>query len=98
MRKLFLGLIQIHILHHAAKEPLYGSWMLEELKEHGYILSPGTLYPILHGLARDGLLSLNEQLVEGKVRKYYCLTQEGELALVEAKQKARELIRELEEE
>lgn len=98
MRKLFLGLIQIHILHHAAKEPLYGSWMLEELREHGYNLSPGTLYPILHGLARDGLLCPHEQLVEGKIRKYYGLTQEGEIALAEAKEKARELIRELEEE
>jgi PadR family transcriptional regulator PadR len=36
LRKLLLGFIQIHILHHAKEEPIFGSWMLEELKKHGY--------------------------------------------------------------
>ena len=54
LRKLFLGFIQIHILYHAKKEPLYGSWLLQELKEHGYQISPGTLYPILHGMEKIG--------------------------------------------
>lgn len=35
MRKLFLGFIHIHILHHAKKEPFYGEWMIEELKRQG---------------------------------------------------------------
>ena len=31
-------------LHHAAKEPVFGLWLIEELGEHGYKLSPGTLW------------------------------------------------------
>ncbi|RDC48195.1 PadR family transcriptional regulator, partial [Acinetobacter sp. RIT592] len=50
LRKIFLGFIHIHILHHAKKEPFYGSWMIEELKSHGYDISPGTLYPILKAM------------------------------------------------
>ncbi|MFQ6847965.1 MAG: PadR family transcriptional regulator, partial [Clostridium perfringens] len=50
LRKLFLGFIHIHILHHAKVEPFFGSKMIEELREHGYSMSPGTLYPILHNM------------------------------------------------
>ncbi len=32
LRKLFLGFIQIHILSHANDEPVFGSFMIEELK------------------------------------------------------------------
>ncbi|MCG8484072.1 MAG: PadR family transcriptional regulator, partial [Clostridia bacterium] len=66
LRKLFLGFIHIHILHHAQKEPFYGAWMIEELKEHGYDMSPGTLYPLLHDMASKGLLEKHEKNVEGK--------------------------------
>lgn len=76
-KKLFQGFICIHILYHAKKEPIYGTWMLEELAEHGYKLSPGTLYPILHHLEKDGLLSQTSETVEGKVRKYYSITEHG---------------------
>lgn len=95
LRKLFLGFIQIHILHHAKASPLYGSWMLEELKRHGYSISPGTLYPILHKLYRDGLLTRHDEIVEGKIRKYYLLTPEGEVVLNIARKKARELYNEI---
>lgn len=54
LRKLFLGFIHIHILHHAKEHPIFGLWMLEELKEHGYKISAGTLYPILHTMESDG--------------------------------------------
>jgi len=48
----FLGFIKIHILHHAAEQPVYGLWLIEELGHHGYRLSPGTLYPLLHSLVK----------------------------------------------
>ncbi|MDW7652250.1 MAG: PadR family transcriptional regulator [Bacillota bacterium] len=95
LRRLFLGFIQIHILHHAQNEPLYGTWMLQELKEHGYEISPGTLYPILHGLADEGLLDKSDSLVEGKIRKYYTTTAKGRAVLREAKIKAAELYTEI---
>jgi DNA-binding PadR family transcriptional regulator len=93
LRKLFLGFISIHILHHAQEEPVYGSWMIEELKRHGYAMSAGTLYPILHGLQKDGLLSCEERNVDGKIRKYYTITETGTGVLAEARAKAYELFK-----
>lgn len=95
IRKLFLGFMQIHILHHAKKEPFFGSWMIEELQEHGYQISPGTLYPILHNLEKEGLLEKEERLVETKIRKYYKITEKGNEVLEEARKKAYELFREI---
>ncbi len=95
LRKFFLGFIQIHILHHAKKEAFYGTWMIDELREHGYDMSPGTLYPLLHSMEGKGLLDKEERIVEGKVRKYYGITPLGEEILVEAKKKAYELFKEI---
>lgn len=69
--------------------------MLEELKEHGYELSAGTLYPLLRSMELDGLLERKEKNVEGKIRKYYSTTKEGDLILIEAKEKANELFNEI---
>ena len=85
-RKLFLAFIQVHILYHAKKEPVYGSWMIEELKQHGYEISAGTLYPIFHSLEKDGLLKIEKKIVNGKVRKYYSITDTGSLILIKAKE------------
>lgn len=95
LRKLFLGFMSIHILHHAKKEPFYGLWMIEELKHHGYSMSAGTLYPILNGMEKDGLLLSYEENVEGKIRKYYSITDHGIDVLNEARDKAYELFKEL---
>jgi len=95
LRKLFLGFIQIHILHHAKEEAIYGSWMLEELREHGYEISAGTLYPILHNMEEDKLLIKEDINVDGKIRKYYRITSKGEIVLIEARSKAYELFKEI---
>ncbi|WP_449536614.1 PadR family transcriptional regulator [Ferdinandcohnia sp. Marseille-Q9671] len=95
LRKLFLGFIQIHILHHAKEHPIFGAWMLEELKEHGYKISSGTLYPILHSMETDGLLEKVERNVEGKIRKYYTTTAKGNSVLIEARDKAYELFKKI---
>lgn len=95
LRKFFLGFIQMHILHHAKKEPFYGAWMIEELNSHGYDMSPGTLYPILHSMASSGLMEMEEKIVEGKIRKYYKITQLGDEVLEEARKKAYELFKEI---
>lgn len=97
LRKLFLGFINIHILHHASKEKIYGMWMIDELKHHGYNISAGTLYPILKGMEADGLIRSSEENVEGKIRKYYEITSHGEEVLIEAKAKAYELFKEMKE-
>jgi DNA-binding PadR family transcriptional regulator len=53
-RALYAGLIRLHVLHHAAEGPIFGQAMIDELARHGYRLSAGTLYPLLHGLERQG--------------------------------------------
>ena len=40
-KDLYGGMIRLHILHHAAKEPVFGLGIIEELRHHGYQLSPG---------------------------------------------------------
>ena len=91
----FLGFVKIHILYHASKEPVYGVEILEELGRHGYRLSPGTLYPTLHRLEREGFLSVQKKVVEGKVRKYYRATEQGLAVFSESKKKIAELVDEV---
>ncbi len=90
LRKLFLAFIQVHILHHASCEAIYGSWMIDELNRHGYEMTAGTMYPIFHGLEKDGLLVSEKVQVNGKVRKYYTATEKGKMVLEEANKKASE--------
>lgn len=52
----YSGLIRLHVLHHASEGAVFGLGMIEELGRHGYRLSPGTLYPMLRELEREGLL------------------------------------------
>jgi DNA-binding PadR family transcriptional regulator len=90
-QNLLKGLIRLHILHHAAQEEFFGQWMIYELARHGYRLSPGTLYPMLHALERQGYLkSRNER--DGRVfRRLYRATPLGREANKVAKIQLREL-------
>lgn len=97
-RELLTGLIRIHVLVHAAHEPLFGLAMMEELKHHGYSIGPGTLYPLLHGMERNGLLVSELMNVGGRRRRVYKLTKAGRKALEHAKVKVDELHHELHEE
>ena len=95
LQDFFLGFIKIHILYHASKEPIYGVEIMEELRRHGYQLSPGTVYPTLHRLERDSYLKSKHRVVDGKVRNYYTITEKGRGALSEARDKIRELVTEV---
>jgi DNA-binding PadR family transcriptional regulator len=92
---LYAGLIRLHILHHAAKEPVFGLWFIEELGRHGYKLSPGTLYPLLHGLERKGYLRSSVERSGKSSRRMYQATLLGRKALAAARQKVSELFGEL---
>jgi DNA-binding PadR family transcriptional regulator len=95
---LYKGLIRIHILHHASKKPVFGLWFIDELARHGYKLSPGTLYPILHGLQRKGYLRSLSQRSGKTSRRMYLATPFGRKMLATAKEKVSELFGELFEE
>jgi DNA-binding PadR family transcriptional regulator len=93
-REIRLALWKLHILHHATRHPVYGLWLLEELAEHGHRLSPGTLYPILERMERNGwLLSKPTQRVNA--RKNYRITAAGQRLLDELRGDVDELHREL---
>lgn len=94
-RDLYSGLIRLHILHHAAKEPIFGLGMAEELARHGYGISPGTLYPLLHSLENKGYLRSAERRNGRSLRKIYRATAQGKRALAGAKERVRELFHEL---
>lgn len=94
-RDFLLGFVRLHILYHASQEPVFGLDLIRELARHGYNLSPGTLYPVLHRMEREGFLQSERQVVNGKVRKYYRATRAGRQALAEAYAKVRELVNEI---
>lgn len=92
---LYSGLIRLHILHHACEESIFGLGMIEELGRHGYKLSAGTIYPMLHRLEMSGLLRSHEERNGRRRRRTYRATDAGEKALAAAKQKVWELFSEL---
>jgi DNA-binding PadR family transcriptional regulator len=94
-RDLYSGMIRLHILHHAEHELIFGAGMAEELARHGYKISPGTMYPILHGLEKRGYLRSSQERAGRSVRRVYGITKPGRRALKKAKQRVRELFGEL---
>ena len=94
-RNLFTGLIRLHILHHAVEKPIFGQWMIDELARHGYRLSAGTLYPILHGMEQRGYLKSQVTQSNGRNRRFYRATRMGRKALASARERVRELFGEM---
>lgn len=94
-RETFLGFVRVHLLHHAASAPIFGTEMIEELAKHGYTLSPGTLYPMLHALEDAGYLVSQASVVDGSSRRYYRASSAGMAALQQLRHQIRELSREV---
>ena len=94
-RDLYSGLIRLHVLHHAVEAPIFGLGMIEELARHGYRISPGSLYPLLHGLEKKGYLRSSERRMGRSLRRVYRATPLGRKAREAAKEKVHELLREL---
>jgi DNA-binding PadR family transcriptional regulator len=93
--QLYSGLIRLHILHHAAEGRIFGQAMIDELGRHGYRLSAGTLYPILHGMERHGYLRSRVTHDGGRNRRIYRVTPAGRKALITARQRVQELFGEM---
>ncbi|MBI4556132.1 MAG: helix-turn-helix transcriptional regulator [Candidatus Hydrogenedentes bacterium] len=97
-KDLYAGLIKLHILYHAVHEPIFGLGIIEELARHGYRISAGTLYPMLHGMERRGYVQSRDESMDGRRRRVYTATALGKRALTAAKLKVSELFGELFEE
>ena len=94
MQRLLGGFIRMHVLYHAEEGTIYGNWMIEELRRHGYKISPGTLYPLLRSMEKDGWIAGKEESGRNR-RRLYKITPAGRKALKEARAKLRELFSEV---
>ncbi len=91
-REILHSFWKIHVLHHAAEGPVYGQWMLHELREHGYEVSPGTLFPMLARMEERGWLrSERDENGGARARKDYYLTDKGRGVLEIVRQQLEEL-------
>ena len=95
---MYSGLIRLHVFHHSAQEEIFGLGIMAGLARHGYRLSPGTLYPRLPSLERNGYLRSAEKHDGGRIRRIYKVTTLGRLTLRAAKAKVRGLFEEIFEE
>jgi PadR family transcriptional regulator len=97
-QELYIGLVRLHVLHHAAEEPIFGLGIMQELGRHGYRLGAGTIYPLLHGMEKRGWLRSETRLVKSHNRRVYMATAAGRRALAQARTQVRELFEEMFEE
>jgi len=94
-REIRLGIWKIHILHHAEAREVWGTWLLEELAEHGHALSPGTLYPALARMERNGWLRRTGTAPHARARQTFRVTPEGRRLLKELRREVTELYEEV---
>lgn len=78
------GQLDLLILATVAEEPAHGYAILQRLKERSsgaFDLAEGTIYPALHRLERDGLLSSSWSTDSGRRRRVYSMTRAGTSSL-----------------
>jgi PadR family transcriptional regulator len=93
-REFLLAFWKIHVLHHAPADGVYGHWMLDELRRHGYQLSPGTLYPMLSRMEARGWLRATQRGMP-KGRRVYRVTSRGREVLEQLRESLDERYREV---
>jgi PadR family transcriptional regulator PadR len=77
------GVIELAVLGLLAREPKYGSQLVEELAARPELaITAGTVYPLVARLAKAGLVTSTwQESPVGPPRKYYTLTAAGRDAL-----------------
>lgn len=98
-KELFKGTLQTIILNLLAEnDRMYGYEITQKVKsitQGELLLKEGALYPALHKLEAEGLLETATEVVDNRVRKYYSLSQDGEKAVVNKLQEAKDFIQNL---
>jgi PadR family transcriptional regulator PadR len=94
-QSIWQGMVKLFILHQAGVAPVYGVRLKKSLRDRGYDISPGSLYPLLHTMERADLLHSRLKVFKGRVRKYYNITPQGESCLQELRQAFSGLAREI---
>lgn len=85
------GLLEVCVLAAIKNEPSYGYQIIKDIKPYVEI-SESTLYPILRRLELAGLLEVEATEHNGRLRKYYCITQAGIARLLEFNREWEELL------
>jgi len=76
-REFTRGFIKLYSLWRASRGETFGVQIMEEMRELGFKVSPGTLYPVLHTLLGERDVTVTSRLVNGKIRKCYRATAKG---------------------
>lgn len=88
-KSLIQGSLSMLILRLLDEKDMYGYEMIETLRsrsENVFELKAGSLYPLLHTLEANNLVTAYEDDASGKTRKYYHITREGRRILKEKKE------------
>lgn len=99
-KELLKGTLEVIVLKLLSEHgKMYGYELSQKVKEQteGKIhLKDGSLYPALHKLTKDGILTYEEVNIGKRVRKYYKLTSKGEQQKVTLVDEMRDFIRTIE--
>ena len=74
------GLLEGCVLSAIKDEESYGYQIIRQLSSHVEI-TESTLYPILKRLEATGAVSTRNKIYNGRLRKYYRITEEGKAQL-----------------
>jgi DNA-binding PadR family transcriptional regulator len=76
-REFARGFVKLYALWRASQGETFGIQIIEEMRDLGFKVSPGTLYPVLHTLLEERDVTQTNRLVNGKIRKCYRATTKG---------------------
>jgi len=89
-KSMLSGSTMLLVLSLLASGDKYGYEMIAQLEaksDHTFSMKEGTLYPILHGLEKQGFVtSYSKEAATGRTRKYYHITGRGLEQLKEKKE------------
>lgn len=74
------GVPELLVLRLLDRQEMYGYEIVRSVKlitEQAISLGEGVIYPVLHGLEKNGALKARRKAVNGRTRVYYCLTAKG---------------------
>ncbi|SDL87145.1 PadR family transcriptional regulator [Sediminibacillus halophilus] len=91
LQELRRGTITIGVLSQLDK-PQYGYSLVSILSDKGMHVEPGTLYPLLRRLEKQGLLESKWDTNEGRPRKYYLLSRKGKEVFAQLKNEWKSIV------
>ncbi|MGP4077467.1 PadR family transcriptional regulator [Halobacillus sp. K22] len=88
--QLLKGILEGCLLSIISQGETYGYEMIEKLNQHGFtMVKEGSIYPLLLRMKKEGWVETSQKQLPsgGPKRKYYKLTEKGEVELEEFKER-----------